>query len=133
MKLKQLLSGCLLSVVVALLAVAQTVKEPEIPSTPAGKQVTAYINAFNSGDAKALIAFMEKNDARPERELPSVEIATALFKGLGKLKVAEITLNKEHALSVLLNTEKGKQIIFDCEVQPEAPHKFTFFHFELGK
>ncbi len=133
MKLKQFLFSCLFSLAVALFAAGQTVKEVELPATPAGKQAAAYVKAFNSGDAKALIEFMEKNDARPDRELPSAEIATTLFKGLGKLKITEIVLNKDYAIGLVLDTEKGKQILFDCEVQPEAPYKFTFFHFELGK
>lgn len=131
MNLKKCLFICLLAV--ASLAAAQSEKEPEIPNTPAGKQVAAYIKAFNSGDPKELGEFMKQNDARPSTEPPAPEKAAALFKMLGKLKVSEIAMSKEHELTVLLKTEKGSEIIFGCLVQPDPPHKFTYFRFELNK
>ncbi|HEX9004193.1 MAG TPA: hypothetical protein VGB07_30045 [Blastocatellia bacterium] len=131
MSLKNYLFACLLAIFT--LAAAQNEKAPEIPGTPAGKQIMGYIKAFNSGDPKALGEFMDQNDIRPERETPSPEKTAELFKILGKLKVSSIPMSKEHEITVLLKTEKGMEIVFACIVQSDPPHKMTYFRFEPEK
>src|SRR5262245_60689814 len=134
MLLKKSTIVCFFAYSMFTLAVSQNETTPRLPDTPAGRQIAGYLKAFNSGDSKTLREYMAKNDARTDLDA-SAESATEdkvalIMKDLGTLEVFRVEESKDHRVSLIAKTRKGKWIWIWCEVELAAPHKITGFRLE---
>src|ERR1051326_4807520 len=76
------------ALVIAVLALSVAVgARAQIPDTPAGRQLTAWLAAFNNPDGQALRHFLEVN--APDR-LPQIERAFDLRARTGGLEVKKV-------------------------------------------
>ncbi|MFL6194230.1 MAG: serine hydrolase domain-containing protein [Thermoanaerobaculia bacterium] len=113
MTLKLLLCAALL--LTAPEARAATVP-PEIPDTPAGKVVAAWLAQFNSGDPVQMRAF---DAAYPRKNMPSIEDRLAFREGTGGFTLVRVEKSEPTAISVLLK-ENDSDAFAHLEVKVSA-------------
>lgn len=97
---------------------------PEIPDTPAGKEFSAWFNAFNAGD-RAQIAEFQKHFKNPDpRENPDGELRfRRMTGGFSLRKIEESTATK---ITGLVQERGSDQFArFVLEVEPNPPHLIT--------
>ncbi|MFN8002934.1 MAG: hypothetical protein U0X75_18185 [Acidobacteriota bacterium] len=132
MKRVQLMIACGLLLSLPLLLWAQPENKAQLPDTPVGKRIAGYLAAFNSGQARQVVEFMKQHDGRKDAEPIPLDKLAFIQKDLGKLSfLRTVSAEPEHTLLVVLKSERGRYISLHCTVAPEAPHKITFFRFEL--
>ena len=110
------------SLLLALLPAALVwAAEPSVPDTPAARQFTGYLKAFNSGDRSVLREFFEKN--YPER-VQSVDDQIgfrARTGGFDFRKSEEATATKFVGLVQERDSDQFARI--SVEVEPAAPYR----------
>jgi hypothetical protein len=119
-------------VVVAFSAFAQ---EADLPDTPAGKRVAAYIRAFNSGDVASMHEFQSNNltAAALQRRTDAErrQMYQQIYGNLGGLELKRVVEATNDAITALFFTKNQMwaTLSFDFEAQP--PHKITGMGFEV--
>ena len=106
-----------------------------LPDTPQGKQVKAYIDAFNTGDEKKFLAAQEAlmaSDALARR--PAAERAKMFNRMRGDfgtlaVKRAASTPDK---IRVVMATKEGDDAIFSFEFEAKAPYKIKGILVDVG-
>ena len=115
--------ACLLVAAVAAAAAAQA---PQAPDTPAARRLRAYVDAFNSGDEKAVAAFMTANMARSSLAARPLEERLARYReirgALGGFDVRRVEASGATSASALARTHKGEMVAIVLDVEPEPPH-----------
>jgi CubicO group peptidase (beta-lactamase class C family) len=117
--------------VTALLAVSflAAAAQASLPDTPAARQFSAWLNAFNSGDQSTIKSFMEKNF--PARAGDSAE--TMKFRnqtgGFDFVKAEDSTPTRFSGLVKEHNS--GATARFTIEVEPAEPHRILDFGLRL--
>lgn len=102
--------------------------------TPAGKAFLKFIHAFNSGDVKTIVQFIEDNYAQDTlQQHPPEDIAAwymEVYKYTGGLEIYKVYLSQEHYIIVLTSAKGDGALYMDkLKVTPEAPHKIIqYFH-----
>jgi hypothetical protein len=130
----------MLDTLILSLALAAGVQTPAgavaLPDTPQGKHVTAYIEAFNSGDVKTYLAFYEAHMAASILEKRSVEDRTAMYKKMrgtfSKLTPSTLVNASAHQIQVMFPTADGAaQGTFTFDFEAAAPYKIAALGVEL--
>lgn len=83
------------------------------PATTAGKLATAYLHAFNSGDARLMQAFLE-NHMEPSADRPMAErIATytRLFEQYGALSITGVNTSTADRVALRVKSKRGEIVI----------------------
>ena len=106
-----------------------------LPETPQGKQVKAYIDAFNAGDEAA---FLKKEEALMSSETlgnrPAADRARMYgrMKGdFGTLKVKRAVADGNEIRAVILDKD-GNEAIFVFQLEPAAPYKIKSIGVDIG-
>ncbi|MCL4706792.1 S41 family peptidase [bacterium] len=93
-----------------------------LPNTPAGKTLTEFVRAFNTGNPAALRRFHEEHGGNPE----NAEQDIAFYEQSGGLKLHSVTQSNEYDIEVLLQAKKdGRWLSFAINVAVQAPHGIT--------
>ena len=106
-----------------------------LPDTPQGKQVKAYIDAFNTGDEKKFLAAQEAlmaADALAKR--PPAERAKMYnrIKGdFGTLTVKRVAATPDK-IRVVVPDKDGNEAIFSFELETRAPFKIKGIGVDIG-
>jgi hypothetical protein len=84
-----------------------------IPATPPGKLAARYIEAFNSGDAARMRAFIEASMlASPERPVEArLQTYAKLFDDYGALAVTGIQSVTDDAVALQVQSKRGNLIV----------------------
>lgn len=100
-----------------------------LPDTPQGKQVEAWLKAFNSGDEKT---FMKAQD---DVMVPAVlakrtpDERAKMFQRLkgdfGTMKVQKVTKATAQQIKILVPTLEGGQGTFTFDFEEKAPFRIT--------
>lgn len=108
----------------------------ELPDTPQGRHVQAYIDAFNSGDEanflKAQEALMAP-DVLAKRPADQRAKMFARIRGdFGTLVVKRAVATADTIRAVMLNKE-GDEAIFSFEFDSKAPFKIKSIGVDIGR
>jgi hypothetical protein len=104
-----------------------------IPETAAGRQFAAWLEAFNSADRQALIAYHERHFpyAVASRDVSSIEREHGLSLGTGGFAPRRFEESESHRLVVLLEERnRFRHARVALEVSGEPPHAVT--RFQIG-
>jgi CubicO group peptidase (beta-lactamase class C family)/C-terminal processing protease CtpA/Prc len=100
-------------------AIAPTSDEVNLPNTPAGKTLAAFLQAFNTGSLETLKKFHNERGGNAENANQDI----GFFNESGGLKIHSIKSSSEYAIEVLAQAKKdGHWLSFSIEVESSAPH-----------
>jgi hypothetical protein len=106
-----------------------------IPDTPQGKQVKAFIAAFNTGDEKKFLAAQEElmaADTLAKRPAPERAKMFNRMKGdFGTLTVKRVAAGGDK-IRVVMPDKEGNEAIFSFELEPKAPYKIKGIGVDIG-
>jgi retinol-binding protein 3 len=100
------------------------------PDTPARRQLAAWLEAFNSGDRQALIAYHERHFPYQvaSRDVSSIEREHGLSLGTGGFHVRRFEKSESDRVEVLLQERNRPQYARAyLQVSAEPPHAVTAF------
>jgi D-alanyl-D-alanine carboxypeptidase len=91
--------------------------QPLLPTTPAGRVLTAWLSAFNSGDLAALQAF----DAAHRPDAPPVSVTQRLRSNTGGFTLVRIEKSTPTTITALLEENDGRRLArLELEVTDDA-------------
>ncbi len=100
-------------------AIAGAAEDVKIPDTPAGSTLTAFLDAFNSGDINKMKAFHREKGGSEE----NAEKDMGFYEQSGGLKVLSVSSSEEFEITVVAETRKdGMKVRFNMTVDSQAPH-----------
>ena len=106
-----------------------------LPDTPQGRQVKAYIDAFNTGEEKKFLAVQEGLMAADTLARRSPEERAKMFNRMrgdfGTLTVKRAAATPEKIRVVMPNKE-GDDAIFSFEFEAKAPYKIKGIMVDIG-
>ena len=105
-----------------------------IPSTHAGKSLTALLESVNDDDESARDAFLSDGFLNNDEEtLKKRKIQTdRVHSQLGKLTVKKIVSSSENRISVACKTSNGPNVILSVTTTDEEPYKIASVELEMG-
>lgn len=113
---------------------AQTAAAPQLPNTPVGQRVAAYIKAFNSGDEQLMRAFLAENVSPHGLQRRSLDERVGIYKQMrGNMETMELRRVLEandSAVTVLIQTKKGQWFEIGFQFEAESPHKLLSLRVE---
>lgn len=113
----------------ALLPAAST-SAISVPDTPAGRQLDAWLQAFNSGQRAALLAYHERHFpyAVASRDVSDIDREHGLSQGTGGFDVRRVEQSSSERLVALLEERNSPQHTrVTLQVSPQPPHAVTAF------
>ena len=110
--------------VVAILSILSLpAARAQFPATPAARQFSAWLNAFNSGDRTTLLQFLQKNF--PTR-VPQIEAELGFRLQTGGFDFRKVEESIPTRFSRLVQERGSDQFArFTVEVEPAPPHRIT--------
>lgn len=96
------------------------------PETAAGREASAYFEAFNSQDENVMRLFLERHISRASLDARSIDERMTIYRrlttDLATLTPVRIVKAVEHSLTVIAHssTDKWVQMLFDVDEEP--PH-----------
>ncbi len=102
-----------------------------LPDTPAGHQLGAWLQAFNSGERAQLLAYHERlfPYAAASRDIGSIEREHRLSQGTGGFDVRRVEESEPGRLVALLQERNSPQHArVRLQVSPDSPHLVTRFN-----
>jgi CubicO group peptidase (beta-lactamase class C family) len=113
------------NIIAAAAVIASTsllARAAEIPDTPAGHVLAAWIGAVNSGDAKKLQAYIDKYH-RPTKPQTYLDLRQVT----GDLSVLKIEKNQPNDIVAIVGESLSDDVLrVECGVDPANPTKITF-------
>jgi CubicO group peptidase (beta-lactamase class C family) len=132
--MKRAILVCLFVSLTTAWAFAQNSAAPKLPDTEAGRLVTAYIQAFNTGDEQKMRDFLAANvspDALKQRPLDArVDVYRQIREGMGELELNRVTQASESSITGLFHTKTGRWAEITFMLEPAAPHKLVALRVE---
>jgi D-alanyl-D-alanine carboxypeptidase len=119
----------ILSVVlsIAISATAQTAKPVELPDTPPGRMVSAYVKAFNSGDEQAMRDFFANNVSASSLAQRPIEARLEVYRemrgNMGAIEIRRVLAARDDEVVVLVQTKRGDWFEFGFHFDTAPPHK----------
>ena len=107
------------------LSFGQQAPTPDLPRTPAGNHVEAYVKAFNSGEEAMKEFFRDHaskdalNDASVEQR---VERYRQMHERLGSLTLEKVLASREDFVSALFHAGNTGQVRIDFEFEKSSPY-----------
>lgn len=102
---------------------AQNDDSPELkfPDTAAGKTVSEFFKAFNSGKKETMKKFHEDFGGNPENADKDMDA----YEQTGGLKLSQIVRSENYELEVIVEAKNGGKLSFTFTVSEQAPHALT--------
>jgi CubicO group peptidase (beta-lactamase class C family) len=95
--------------------------EPQIPGTPAGREFSAWLNAFNSGDRATLQKFLEAHHPARVKDLDE---ELDFRQETGGFEIKKVEESAALRLAGLVKERDSEQFArFVMEVEPADPHR----------
>jgi len=112
---------------------AQTIP---VPDTPAGKQFSGWLTAFNSGDGKALKRFVAANFDNSFSPDEVADNHAGLFENDGRFEVQKITDSAPGTINVLVKANPTDywleiKLEVDAEAPPHIIRSFRYQHIPM--
>jgi CubicO group peptidase (beta-lactamase class C family) len=104
------------AVVVVLASVSFATAQSEIPATPAGRVLSAWLVAFNSGDAAALQAF----DVAHRPDAPPLSLTQRLRASTGGFTLVRLEKSTQTAITALLDDPKPIVVSSTLRIVPRT-------------
>lgn len=105
-----------------------------LPDTHAGRCVSAFVDAFNSGDVSAVNAFEEKHRATSALKERPMDARLKQYEQMrgdwNKLQVRDVVSSAERAITVLMHTV-GPDELFEFKFVFEEQEPFGLHHIEI--
>ena len=118
----------------ALSASAQNARPVELPDTPAGRTVAAYVKAFNSGDEKAMRDFFTNHLAASSlagRPLDArIEVYREMRGNMGTIEVRRVLTARDDEVVVLAQTARSDWFELGFQFEKNPPHKLSGLRIE---
>ena len=112
---------------------AQVSRPVELPDTPAGHRVAAYLKAFNTGE-RAMRDFIADNVAAASLQQrpiePRIEFYRRMREEMGAIEVRRVSRAKENAITLLARTSNGEWFEFGFEFETAPPNKILSLRVE---
>jgi CubicO group peptidase (beta-lactamase class C family) len=107
-------------------------EEAKLPDTPAGRQLSAWLRAFHTGEADALRRFMtEQFAASAAQQGPPEERAirgAALYRDTRGFAIRRVERSSDTEIALLVETKLTEEWFrLELQVEPAAPHRITNF------
>ncbi|HEX5736806.1 MAG TPA: serine hydrolase domain-containing protein [Blastocatellia bacterium] len=119
----------LFSAALAAVISAQAPRGVEIPNSPAGQRVAAYLKAFNSGDEKQMREFFADNVAPASLERRPVDARLQVYREMRgefqTLDLRRVLKADDASITLLLQTKQGGWLEFGFEFEAAPPHKLV--------
>jgi hypothetical protein len=104
-------------IVLVFMCVSLAPAQPVLPATPAGRVLSAWLSAFNSGDVAALQAF----DATHRPDAPAVSFTQRLRTNTDGFTLVRIEKSTRTTITALLEENAARRLArLDVEVTDEA-------------
>lgn len=119
----------------AMCSAASAAEAPTLPETPAGRRMSAYLAAFNGGDAAALEAFLAaafSPAALAERPVaPRLAFHSQVRGEQGRFEVLSLLDSQPNELTLeVRGTKSGDRVHLGLVVEPDEPHYVRSFRIE---
>ena len=102
---------------------------PRISDSPEGRRASAWLAAFNSGDADTMAAFYRQNLAASAREKPPLAERLDNYRRLsaevGRLALVRVVEDAPNEITLGLRTRSGETIDAIVQVEAPPPHGLT--------
>lgn len=95
--------------------------EVKFPDTPAGKTVSEFFKAFNSGKKETMKKFHEDFGGNPENADKDMDA----YEQTGGLKLSQIVRSENYELEVIVEAKNGGKLSFTFTVSEQTPHALT--------
>ena len=116
----------LFSAALAAVISAQAPRGVEIPNSPAGQRVAAYLKAFNSGDEKQMREFFSDNVAPASLERRPIDARLQVYREMRDefqaLDLRRVLKADDASITLLLQTKHGGWLEFGFEFEAAPPH-----------
>ncbi len=111
--------------------------EPQIPDTPAGQRLAAFLKAFNTGDENTMRDFHLNNEAPSVLNQMKVEEFLVqdhrIFSESGGFELRRVLDSSDNHISALLQAKNGEWTRLDLKVEPDSPHKIIGIRLEQAE
>jgi CubicO group peptidase (beta-lactamase class C family) len=122
------------SAAICALAQSEAAQKSNAPAPPATAHLMAYIQAFNSGDARELRAFFVAHYAASALQETSIETRVARFPAaksrLQSIRIEKILAERPFQTFALAKAGNGDDVLLRASVEKEPPHKLLFIFFD---
>jgi CubicO group peptidase (beta-lactamase class C family) len=112
---------------IAMSAIAQATKPIELPDSPPGRIVNAYVKAFNSGDEQAMRNFFANNvspSALAQRPIEArLEVYRQMHGNMGAIEIRRVSAARNDEVVVLVQTRRGDWFEFGFQFDTAPPNK----------
>lgn len=112
---------------IAMSAIAQATKPVELPDSPPGRIVNAYVKAFNSGDEQAMRNFFANNvsaSALAQRPIEArLEVYRQMHGNMGAIEIRRVSAARNDEVVVLVQTRRGDWFEFGFQFDTAPPNK----------
>jgi D-alanyl-D-alanine carboxypeptidase len=127
MFVRKISSACLIVLAAAVVCGArQGADAPQLPETPTGRRVAAYLKAFNSGEEAAMRAFFNEHAAAASLERRPVEARLAAYREMrgeiGRLELRRVLAASDTSVRVLAQGRGGGWLELGFEFEAQPPH-----------
>ena len=113
---------------------AQSPRGAEIPNSPAGQRVAAYLKAFNSGDEKQMREYFANNVAPASLARRPLDARLQVYRQMRDefqaLDLRRVLKAEDASITLLLQTKSGGWLEFGFEFEPAPPHMLVGFSVE---
>jgi D-alanyl-D-alanine carboxypeptidase len=107
------------------LSICQQATTPDLPKTPVGKHVEAYLKAFNSGEEAMKVFFQDHASKDALKDAPveqRVGRYRQMHERLGSLTLEKVVESRDDFVSAQFRTGNGDRVRLDFEFEKSAPY-----------
>ncbi len=117
------------SIFLAGLVAAQTSDAVKLPDTAAGRTLSAFLTAFNTGDIQALRRFHSERGANEDNAQEDLNF----YNQCGGLKLNKVVKSSDYEIEVLTQAKKdGRWLRLTMQVETAAPHPVADIRVQPG-
>ncbi|MDQ3280473.1 MAG: hypothetical protein M3Q69_03585 [Acidobacteriota bacterium] len=109
-----------------LLLVSLSLFAADIPKTPAGNALTAWLESFNTHDVATRRQWLTEHTSLPKEKIERfASIDVEMREENGTLEVTSVTATGDNAVTASLETKSGVELSIEITVDAAEPHRIT--------
>lgn len=116
----------ILVILYSLSAVLISAQSPALPDTPAGKLITEYLKAFNSGDERIWREFLNTHVAKSALATVPIEERMKRYReiraNVGSFEFRRVMESGQTSAQILALTKDGAEVEMTFELEPQPPY-----------
>jgi CubicO group peptidase (beta-lactamase class C family) len=108
---------------------------PRLPETPAGKQLAAWLGAYNSGEVEAVRQFVREHYAggRPGAEARRLQAFNMIYADNGPLRLVKVEKSgPEEVVALARSPLTEDHVRLTARVEPKPPHRIVQVAIDLA-